>query len=65
MVAHRPDRKVTIENEGVFDELVLDDWFHLENMAENHWWVRVGDARINVTLSSDGNAVVQIERGQY
>ncbi len=32
---------VEIENKGVFDELVLDDWFHIEHMEERQWWLRV------------------------
>lgn len=31
-----------------FDELVIDNWFHLEMMSENSYWMRVGEYRIDV-----------------
>lgn len=29
------------EQPGVFDELVIDDWFHLEQMDYNVWWIGI------------------------
>ena len=48
-----------------FDELVVGDWFHLERMDKNVWWARVGDARLIVTIASNGETKVDIERGTY
>jgi hypothetical protein len=60
-----PYREVPIAPvSSVFDEVVIDDWLHVEQMDDNHWWMRVGDACINVTLL-DGKAVVDIERNVY
>lgn len=56
---------VEIENKGVFDELVLDDWFHIEHMEERQWWLRVGDARLWVSIDEAGKTQVDIERGYY
>jgi hypothetical protein len=27
----------------VFDELVIDDWFHIEQMDADVWWFRIGE----------------------
>jgi hypothetical protein len=29
VLAHREDGKVELENQGTFDELVVDDWLHM------------------------------------
>ncbi len=44
------ERAVTIENAGEFDEVVLGDWLHVEQMSTTHYWMRLGDADINVTI---------------
>lgn len=46
----------------VFDELVIDEWLHLEQMNREHWWLRVGDVTLNVTVGRDGKATVLVER---
>ena len=48
-----------------FDELAIDDWFHLERMDERFWWARIGDAYLMIAVHPDGRAAVTIERGQY
>lgn len=35
-----------------FDELVIDEWFHLEQMDRNSWWMRVGDVDIWVRVAN-------------
>lgn len=37
-----------------FDEVVVDDWFHIEKMDDRHWWMRIGDLNVNVHVRSDG-----------
>lgn len=44
---------------SVFDELVVSDWFHLEQMDVNAWWMSIGKAdggnvTINVIVGDDG-----------
>jgi len=65
ILARDGERKVTAQNDGVFDELVVDDWLHLEQMDDNTWWMRVGDARVDIKVLPDGRAEVSIERNVY
>jgi hypothetical protein len=64
-LAHRADGDLELENEGAFDELVVDDWLHLEKMDENVWWCRMGDARLTITLRSGQPPVLDVTRGEY
>jgi hypothetical protein len=41
ILARDGERKIAAQNDGVFDELVIDDWVHLEQMDDNTWWMRV------------------------
>jgi len=63
-LAHGPTR-LHLDDKGEyrFDELVVDDWLHIEQMSDREWWMRVGDARIWIQL--DGKPVVTITRGEY
>lgn len=65
LLAHQGDQKVELENAGVFDELVLGDWLHVEQMDDSQWWLRVGDARLTVTLKPGALPTVDVERGFY
>ena len=54
-----------------FDELVIDNWLHLEQMSERNWWMGLGTAEdgrgyewmINVHVDRDGKATVSMEKG--
>lgn len=39
----------------VFDELVIDRWFHIEQMSSRSWWFRIGDGpgRIDFNVTID------------
>jgi hypothetical protein len=65
LLSHLDGASVETENQGTFDELVVDDWLHIEQMDTNVWWLRVGDARLMVTLATDGRPSVDVERGTY
>jgi hypothetical protein len=65
VLAHREGRSVEVENDGTFDELVVDDWLHVEQMEANVWWLRVGDARLIVTLDMEGQPSLDVQRGFY
>lgn len=55
-----------LENAGVFDELVVDEWLHVERMDRDAWWLRIGDARVWVSFeASDGKPTVTVERDVY
>jgi hypothetical protein len=64
-LAHHEGEEVQLENQGMFDELVVDDWLHVEQMDNNVWWLRLGDARLLVTISDTEPPTVDIERGAY
>ena len=65
VLARDGEREVTTQTEGVFDELVVDQWLHLEQMDDSTWWMRVGDARIDIKVIAEGLAEVSIERNVY
>lgn len=65
LLAHQEERAFEVENQGLFDELVVDDWLHVEKMDTNLWWMRIGDARVFVELSSDGKAEVKFQPNAY
>lgn len=65
ILAKDGDREFAAKNEGIFDELVIDHWFHLEQMTDDTWWIRVGDARIDIEVRPDGSAEVSVERDVY
>lgn len=44
----------------VFDELVIDDWLHLEQMSDNCWWMSLGDVRLWITVNKDGQASITV-----
>ena len=64
-LVHRDTETVSIENNGVLDELVVDDWLHLEKMQEDLWWLKVGDARILVEIKGQDSVSLRVERGFY
>lgn len=65
VLAHEASGPVELENRGVLDELVVDDWLHLEQMSESTYWMRLGDARLLVEVRPDGSVRVDVERGEY
>ena len=65
ILAHKDGRKIEIENQGELDEVVLEHWFHLEELGEKEWCLRVGDARILVRVEEDGEVEIEVERGFY
>lgn len=65
ILAHSSAGSVGMEDQGTFDELVVDDWLHIEQMDDDVWWLRVGDARVMVTLASQSEPTVDVERGFY
>lgn len=62
-IAAGDNHEVTLESNGahIFDELVIDNWFHLEQMDRDHWWMRVGDHMINVHVKPGKPPEVIIE----
>ena len=59
------DRKITLANDGIFDELVVDYWLHIEQLDARTWWMRAGDARLQVSVEDDGAVRLDVQRGFY
>lgn len=48
-------------NDGVvFDELVVDDWLHVEQMNTRSWWMDVAGVHVNVHIPAKGKAKVTV-----
>lgn len=63
-----PDQEVHhLQGDGSswFDELVVGDWLHIEWMQGRNWWMRLGDARISITIPEGKPPIIQIERDEY
>lgn len=56
-------QRLTLENRGEFDELVLDDWLHVEQMDRGVWWLQLGGASFNVSVARDGRVTVMLQDG--
>lgn len=51
-----------------FDELVIDHWFHIEQMDDRTWWIGVGNPseegdyfHIHVTIDGRRRCTVEVE----
>ena len=65
LLAHAPKEKFEVENRGTFDELVVDSWLHIEQLDTGSWWLRIGDARVVVTVKGVNQVDVDVIRGYY
>ena len=66
VLAHRKDGPpVDIENDGVFDELVLENILHLEQMDNRVWWMQLGDASVWIRIPAKGAPQISIEFDEY
>ena len=52
------------ETAAPFDELVVDDWFHIEQMDTRTWWMRVGDCDFWITVPRNGPARISLTEGK-
>jgi DNA polymerase IIIc chi subunit len=49
-----------------FDELVVDHWFHMEQLDANLWWMQIGDYTVHVYVDREGKAEhVEIEEPSH
>lgn len=55
--------KTLVTEKHVFDELAIDDWFHLEQMDDRVWWLNVGDRGLVVWIHipHEGPPKIKIE----
>jgi len=42
-----------------FDELVIGEWFHIEQMSDRSWWFRAGERNFNVRIPAHGDVIVE------
>jgi hypothetical protein len=61
-----PGIRQSLDGHWEFDELCIDDWFHLEQMNDRDWWLGVGNGEdywhINVHIDRDGKATISMEK---
>jgi len=51
----QPTRLASDDNQPtVFDELVVDQWLHIEQMTGSVWWVNIGGVTLHVKADRDG-----------
>lgn len=55
----------TLEGSGLFDELWVGHWLHLEWMDRRGWWMRTDDLRWTIRVGGRRTTRVEIERDQY
>ncbi len=65
VLAHDGEKNIELKNRGIFDELVVGKWLHIEQMNDNRWWIRIADARIDIQINENGKAILEIERNVY
>ena len=58
----RAGREITASGDW-FDELVVDQWLHVENLEPDLYWLRVGDADLRAEIGKDGGVTVKVTRG--
>jgi len=63
--AYRGEELREFEEDGSVDEIVVDHWLHIEKMDDGLWWMRLGDARIMVSVAAGGQAVVDVCRAVF
>lgn len=54
----------TSVGESEFDELVIDSWFHLEQMSRRVWSLILGDVYLSLFVRSDGLVRVTVTEGK-
>lgn len=50
----------SLGNKGIFDELVIDQWFHIEQMDDRSWWGRIGPLDLWITIDDNNDPIVHI-----
>ena len=46
--------RIQVDPGGSFDELVVGDWFHMERMDNDWWWMRIGQTTYACIVRKDG-----------
>lgn len=58
-----PSQINDLEGNGLsyFDELVVDEWLHIEQMDDNNWWMRIGSLDIRVRVDDNGDMDIALD----
>lgn len=51
-------RKTLTHADGEIDEIVMDNWLHLERMGDNQIWLAVGDTHFDVSIDPSGTVTI-------
>lgn len=54
---------IKLEKDIEFDELCVDNWFHIEQMGKDHWWVRLGQTTFDIYINGDGTTNLILQEG--
>jgi hypothetical protein len=55
---------VEMKDHGILDEVVVDDWFHLEQMDYQEWHLGLGNISIWIRIDKDGKPNIEIQGWQ-
>lgn len=62
-----PGIRTQLSGDWEFDELVIDHWFHLEQMGDRDWWIGIGDPgkgdyyHVRIHIAADKTVEISIE----
>jgi len=48
----------TTDAQGRLDELVVDDWLHIERMSKRNWHLRIGELDSNIHITRFGKVTL-------
>ena len=57
--------RVLVQEDGAFDELVIDRWLHLEQMNDRNWFLSLGPLYVSIQLNADDTCDVLIDGRQF
>ena len=61
----RGTRGISVKHDTEFDELVVGEWLHIEQMDSGTWCMRLGDAEIIIKVDRNDNAELKITRTAF
>jgi hypothetical protein len=53
------------ENKEFFDELVIDNWMHLEWQEGNTWWMRLGPHAFHIKVNPGGEPDISVDLNDF
>ena len=62
--SERFDHRFAAKDRIEFDELVVGDWLHLEQMGNREWWARIGEVHLWISIPAKGAVKVRLTEGR-